>query len=65
VRKAWSHWINDELKMTKDEFEKIGGWEMGKRFYEKFFGLRTIPWENAKEIDSILAAKEKLTTETK
>lgn len=60
AERAWKYWITEELKLTKDEFNQRGGWELKKEFYTKFFGLRTIPWENQEEIENILAAKEQL-----
>jgi hypothetical protein len=58
--RAWRNWITEELKLTEDEFNQRGGWELKKEFYAKFFGLRTISWENEEEIENILSAKEQL-----
>ncbi len=60
TERAWRYWIVEELKLSEEEFNKRGGWELKKEFYIKYFGLRTIPWEKETEIASILAAKEKL-----
>lgn len=59
-RKAWEYWIVEELKLSEEEFNQRGGWELKKEFYTKFFGLRTIPWENQEEIERLLAEKEAL-----
>jgi hypothetical protein len=34
-----------------------------REFYERFYGLRTIPWENEREVEEILAKKELLVPE--
>jgi hypothetical protein len=65
VHKAWRHWITEDLKLTEDEFNKRGGWELKEEFYEKFFNLRTIPWENTDEIEGILMGREELKIDKK
>ena len=53
-QEAWTYWITQELKLTEDEYEKIGGWELKKQFYELYFGLRSIPWDDEEAIERIL-----------
>lgn len=60
AHKAWTYWIRKELKLTEDKFDKRGGWELKRKFYETFFRLRVIPWENISEIEEILSSKEQL-----
>lgn len=59
-RRAWEYWIREEIKLTEEEYNKRGGWKLKREFYEKFFGLRLIPWENEEEIERLLAEKEAL-----
>ena len=54
----------EDLNLSKTEFNERGGWELKREFFEKYFGLRTIPWENRAEIEGILAGKENLTPST-
>ena len=57
--KAWEYWILEELKLFEDEFNERGGRKLKRQFYENFFGLRIIPWENEEEIKRVLV-KENL-----
>lgn len=59
-RKAWEYWIREEIKLTEKEYNKRGGWKLKREFYENFFGLRLISWENEEEIERLLAEKETL-----
>jgi len=61
---AWRHWIVNDLKLSEAEYVKKGGWELRKEFYEKFYGMRTIPWDYTMEIEAILAGKENLKPST-
>ena len=56
---AWRYWITQDLKISEEEFEKRGAWNLKREFYEKFFGLRNIPWEQKEEINKILEADDK------
>jgi hypothetical protein len=53
-KKIWKDWILEGLKLTEEEFNNIDAWKLKKQFFEKFFGLKVIPWEKISEIKKIL-----------
>jgi len=57
---SWEHWILKDLQLNERKFNKRGGDSWRQEFLEKFFGLRTIPWDSVDEIDQLLASKELL-----
>lgn len=60
--KAFTIWISDKLKTSKnyrgefsmDDLGEREYWELQKKFYEKYFGLVNIPWNKEEEIKKIL-----------
>jgi hypothetical protein len=54
VGRAWEYWVVQELGLSQEEYEEVGAWEVKRQFFEHFFGLKQIPWEDRSKIEAIL-----------
>ena len=64
IKKLWSKWLIEDLKLTKERFESIGFTLLMTDFCNKYLNYNLISWEKKDKIMDILSSKESLYIKT-